>query len=49
MHEFDDILEKMRTSDVQEGVNYLSTGDDFATIFPHIEKVFEEIFPERFR
>ena len=49
MHEFDDILEKMRTSDVQEGVHFLSTGDDFATIFPHIEKVFEEIFPMRFR
>ncbi len=47
MHTFDHILDTMRKNAGAEGVNYLHTGKDFESIFPDIEKVFEEIFPER--
>lgn len=44
MHEFDGILDTMRKNEGKEGVNYLHTGKDFATIFPDIEKVLNTLF-----
>jgi threonine synthase len=48
MHEFDDIFHSMSEDEWREWENYLHTGSDFGTIFPDIERVFEEIFPEKF-
>ena len=48
MHEFDTVLDTMRSCESHDGLQYLHTGSNLSSIFPDIVEVLDTILPSKF-